>query len=153
MYSRAEISQIKEEFWTTFGRYIAPQLSADHEKINWINYHTGIKGLYFRMEADTKSVSISIEIRSKDQDIRTAIYHRFLSLKKVLDDMVSNEWIWEVHSSDPFGKPYSRLYIVKQNVNVLDKSTWPDMITFLKPKITALDQFWSIVKDGFEEFK
>ena len=36
MFSKAEASSLRHEFWTTFGRYLRPQLSADGEKVNWI---------------------------------------------------------------------------------------------------------------------
>ena len=42
MYSKQELSRIREEFWTSFGRYMQPILSADGEKVNWVNYKTGM---------------------------------------------------------------------------------------------------------------
>jgi hypothetical protein len=35
-------------------------------------------------------------------------------------------------------------------VNIFNQSDWPAIISFLKPRIIALDAFWDMVKDGFE---
>ncbi len=70
MYSKDEASQLKQAFWTTFGQYISPILSTDGLKINWVNYKTGIKHLYFRMEADKQIATIAIEISHPDAGIQ-----------------------------------------------------------------------------------
>jgi len=36
-----------------------------------------------------------------------------------------------------------------KEVNIFDTNAWPAIISFLKPRIIALDKFWSLVKDGF----
>ena len=62
MFSRHEASRIKHEFWTTFGKYMRPILSAEGLKINWVNYHTRLKDVYFRMDAGKKSAMIAITL-------------------------------------------------------------------------------------------
>ena len=54
MYSKSEASQLKQEFWTSFGQYMSPVLSAEGEKLNWINYKTGEKDIFFKMKANNK---------------------------------------------------------------------------------------------------
>ena len=64
MYTKQEASLIKKKFWTSFGRYLQPVPNAEGETINWINYKTGIRDIFFRMDVDTRSAQIAIE-RSK----------------------------------------------------------------------------------------
>jgi len=45
MFSRKELAQSRKEFWMIFGQYMSPVLSSEDEKINWINYKSGVKGL------------------------------------------------------------------------------------------------------------
>ena len=66
MFSKDEASRIRHEFWTTFGKYMAPVPSAEGLKINWINYHTRVKNLYFRMDAANRNAAISISIEHPD---------------------------------------------------------------------------------------
>jgi len=35
-------------------------------------------------------------------------------------------------------------------VNVMQKQNWSKIISFLKPRLIALDAFWGDVKDGVE---
>jgi len=35
-------------------------------------------------------------------------------------------------------------------VNILKENDWPAIISFLKPRIIALDKFWILVKDSFD---
>ncbi|MFA6277828.1 MAG: DUF4268 domain-containing protein, partial [Pedobacter sp.] len=62
MYSKEEASKTRQQFWITFGKYMKPILSAEGLPINWINYKTGIKNIYFRMDAEQHKAIISIEI-------------------------------------------------------------------------------------------
>ena len=48
MYNRNEMARIKQDFWTSFGKYMLPVQPAGDEKINWINYKTGIKGIFLK---------------------------------------------------------------------------------------------------------
>ena len=74
MYTREQASQLRQAFWTAFGQYIAPHPSADGYKINWANYRTGLKHVYFRMHADKKIASIAIEITHPDPDIQELFF-------------------------------------------------------------------------------
>ena len=74
MYTREQASSIRQEFWTRFGRYMAPVLSAEGEKINWINYKTGIRQLNFRMDATQEFAHIGIEINHRDPGQALVLY-------------------------------------------------------------------------------
>ena len=50
MFSRQEASQLRKEFWTAFGTYMKPVPSAEGEKVNWLNYKTGEKDVFFKMD-------------------------------------------------------------------------------------------------------
>lgn len=153
MYTKEEASRIKQEFWTVFGQYLSPYKSIDEEKVNWANYKTGIKHIYFRMNADKKEASISIDITHPDEGIQEFFYEQFLELKYVLSDILGENWIWELHQVDDYGKTMSRIYKELKPVNIFNKSDWPALISFFKPRILALDSFWSDAKYVFDALK
>ena len=66
MYSRQEVSFLTQQFWTAFGQYLAPILSAEGEKINWVNYKTGEKDVRFLMTTESGTAKISITFSHKD---------------------------------------------------------------------------------------
>lgn len=152
MYSRQEASQLRQEFWTTFGQYMAPVLSAEGEKINWVNYKTGEKDIFFKMHADNKKAIIAIELTHKDAGIQQLYFEQFAELKKILEDFLQEAWSWQLHSVDN-GKIISRIFSETENVSIFKKEEWPLLISFFKPRIIGLDAFWSSVKYGFEALK
>jgi hypothetical protein len=153
MYKKDEASQLRQAFWTAFGQYISPHPSAEGGKANWVNYKTGIKHVYFRMQADNKKTSIGIEMTHPDVGIQELFYEQFTELKAILHETLGEEWEWELHSTDEHGNTISRIYKEIGPVNVFKQEDWPDIISFLKPRIIALDEFWSSAKYAFDELR
>lgn len=150
MYSKTEISKYKEEFWTTFGKYLSPVPSAEGMEINWINYKTGVKDVKFFMEADHSKAVIGIKLTHPDKEIQQIYFEEFLKLKSTLENYTGEEWEWVLHTFDAYGKNFSLVFKELHLVNLFKKEDWPDIITFLKPRIIALDAFWCDWKYSIE---
>ena len=148
MYSRQQASQLRQEFWTAFEQYMSPVMSDENECINWINYRTGQKHIYFRMQVDSRHTSIAIELTHPDKETRALYFARLKKWKHLLEEITGEQWTWASEDSDEQGKRLSRIFIQMQEVSVMNKSDWPKIISFLKPRIIALDAFWSQVKEG-----
>ncbi|WP_242919895.1 DUF4268 domain-containing protein [Pontibacter liquoris] len=153
MYTREQASQLRQAFWTTFGQYIAPHLSAEGYRTNWLNYRTGIKDVYFRMQADKKTASIAIELTHPDLEIQQLFFEQFEALRNVLHEQVGEEWQWALHTTNDDDKVISRIYTEISPVNVFDKNDWPALISFFKPRIIALDEFWSNAQYSFDALR
>lgn len=121
MYSKQEAAQRKKEFWTAFGQYMAPVLSAEGEKQAWVNYKTGEKNILFRMQADNKKGSIAIELTHTDAGMQQLYFEQFLQLKPLFTATVGEEWIWRLQGFDEAGKTVSRIYSEIDNVSILKK--------------------------------
>lgn len=153
MYTREQASQLRQAFWTAFGQYMTPVLSVEGLKANWLNYNTGFKHLYFRMKADKKVATIGIEITHPDLEIQDFFMEQFVALKNVLHETVAEEWIWQSHVPDENDKIISRIYQEITPVNVFNRDDWPALISFFKPRIIALDTFWSDAQYAFEDLR
>jgi hypothetical protein len=153
MYSKREATQLRQEFWTAFGQYMAPVLSAEGEKINWTNYKTGEKNIYFRLHADNKTASVAIEIAHKDEALQALYFEQFRELKTLLQNTLQEEWIWLLHTTSDSGRLISRIYKTINPVSVFNKSDWPQLISFFKQRIIALDEFWNTAKHIFEAMR
>ena len=126
-----------------------PLAGADGEQVNWLNYKTGIKHIYFRLDADKHQASVAIELKHPDTGIQMLQFGQFLSLKKILENETAEIWTWEHGATDEDGQEYCRIFTKLEGVNVLKTEDWPAIISFFKPRIVALDNFWNLVKDGF----
>jgi hypothetical protein len=150
MYTRQEASAIKKKFWTRLGQYMKPVPAAGGEPVNWINYKTGIKHLFFRADADRKQVSVSIELQHPDAEIRELYFAQLSSLKNILEEYTGEEWQWQKEYTKEDGRAISRISYIQEGLNVFMEADWPAIISFLKPRLIALDSFWEMVKEGFE---
>lgn len=150
MYSKEEASKIRQQFWITFGKYLKPIPSAEGLPINWINYKTGVKNVFFRMNADQRHTVIAIELTHGDEETRNEFIAQFKAVKLLFTAAVNEEWEWEENTTNEFGAPMSRISKTLQDVSIYNQQNWPELISFLKPRIIALDQFWVEVKPLFE---
>jgi len=153
MYSKAEATQLRQAFWTTFGQYMAPVPSAEGMPTNWINYKTGLKHVYFRMQADNRRASIGIDLTHPDAGVRELFFEQFLELKTLLHETLSEPWRWELHATDANGLPLSRIYTEMEPVNLFNRDDWPTLISFFKPRLVALDEFWNDAQYAFESLR
>ena len=152
MYAKDEVTKLKQEFWTTFGQYMALELSNSGLRINWVNYKTGIKHLYFKMEADGKKATIGIEISHPDRSIQELIFEQFKEFKNILTSCLNEEWNWELHTTDEYGKTVTKISTSLFGVSIFKREEWPKLIEFLKPRLIALDNFWTDARDSFDLF-
>lgn len=150
MYSKQETSLLKKKFWTSFGQYMRPVPGADGEPVNWINYKTGIRHLFFRMDVDNRSAGIAIELRHPDPGMQLEMFEKFKGLKTVLEDTTGEKWDWHPHYRDEDGNMVSRIGKSLDRVSILSEDDWPVIISFWKPRIIALDAFWTSVHSLFE---
>ncbi len=150
MYSKDQATELKQAFWTAFGQYVRPVLSADGLRINWINYKTGVKHIYFKMQADNKLASISIHITHPDTELQELFLEQVSTYKTLLHSTLGEEWEWQLHVPDQYGKIVSRIYTELQPVSIFKQEDWPKLISFFKPRMIALDEFWSTAKYAFE---
>jgi hypothetical protein len=150
MYTKQEISKQKQAFWTAFGRYMKPVLSADGEEISWLNYKTGNKHVSFKMDVDSRQAQVVIVLDHADSDTQQLFYGRMVELKDIFYETVGeDDWTWMPVTVDEYGKRVSIIQKRLTGVNMFKNEDWPAIISFLKPRIMALDAFWSMVRYQF----
>ncbi|WP_231490190.1 DUF4268 domain-containing protein [Pedobacter sp. Leaf170] len=151
MYSKEEAARLRQQFWISFGQYMKPVPSASGSTVHWINYKTGVKNIFFKMDADNKKASISIQLTHSDIGIRHLIFNQFEEFKGMFTSTMNEEWEWIQDYTDEYGKTISQIIITLKGISVFNQSQWPDLISFFKPRIVALDEFWDNVKPVFED--
>lgn len=151
MYSKEEATRLRQQFWISFGQYMKPVPSASGSTVHWINYKTGVKQIFFKMDVDNKKAVISIQLTHPDPGVRHLIFNQFEEFKSMLSATLNEEWDWIQDATDEFGKTVSLITTELTNVNIYNQKDWPELISFFKPRIIALDEFWDNVKPVFED--
>ena len=150
MYSKQKASQLRKNFWTSFGQYMRPLRNADDETVNWLNYKTGVNHLYFRMDADSMHAGIGVEFCHADPSQQQYHFEKFRQLESLFHETMGEKWEWRLHTTDDDGKLVSRISRELDGVNIFNTQDWQTIISFLKQRIIALDIFWRLVKERFE---
>jgi hypothetical protein len=153
MYTREEAARIRRAFWTALGQYLAPIPPAGGGPVNWINYKTGVKDLFFRMDAGREEAFTGIVLAQPDTGRQALYYDRFESLRSFLHDTLGEEWTWQPLTRDESGRTLSRIFTTLPGVDVLRQEDWPRLISFFKPRIVALDEFWSVAGETFRSLE
>jgi hypothetical protein len=152
LYSKAQSSEIKQAFWTAFGKYMALLPSAEGAKTNWINYKTGFKFIKFRMDADNKSAIIAIEFTHPELAQQKLMFDQLRGLEKVLFEHLKEEWSWQVNIPNENSRPISSVSKSLSNVSIYRQEDWAKLISFFKPRLLALDAFWCMAQHSFEAY-
>jgi hypothetical protein len=153
LYSKEQTSALKQAFWTAFGQYMSLSLNADGQKINWINYKTGLKHLSFKMQADKHAAYIAIEMTHPDPGMQMLLFEQFKEFRVLMEASIGEEWDWQLHVQNEHYKTVSRIYKALPLVSIYKQEDWPAIISFFKPRIIALDEFWNDAQYSFDLFK
>src|SRR4051812_41610120 len=120
MFSKQEASRLRKEFWTTFGQYMKPVPSLEGEKVNWLNYKTGEKDVFFKMDASNTGAIIAIEIAHKDLGMQQMYFEQFRQMHGMLEQALNEKWEWLLHHTDEQGRITSRIYKRLDDVSVFN---------------------------------
>ncbi|WP_298248191.1 DUF4268 domain-containing protein [uncultured Christiangramia sp.] len=139
MFSREEAKQIRQEFWTSFGKEFPHK---------WLLYDTKMKEIQLKFSFEHKVAQVSLDITDADELLRDYYFEKLLSLKTVLKDSYLPEIIFVKDYVLPEGKTVSRIYVEKEGVNIYNKKFWPEVKQFLAENMLKLEEFF----DDFQDF-
>lgn len=121
-------ANLKREFWTVFGNYMKPVLGSSMQKVNWINYKTGNRNVVFKIYFTANEATVEVVLSQSAKQLLLSLWDHDISF-------MENE--------------HGNLIITKADVNIFERSTWPQAISFLKNSLIKLDEFWVNHKDFF----
>ncbi|WP_434035903.1 DUF4268 domain-containing protein [Formosa sp. 4Alg 33] len=138
MFSKEESRELRELFWTSFGKSFPRK---------WILYDTKIKGFSFKFHFDTKSAFVTLDV---EHDLENRIKHweKLESLKSILRDDYLPEAIFEEEFLLDNGKEISRIYVpLDQKVSIHNKNTWQEVMVFLNENMSKFESFFEDYSD------
>ena len=138
MFSKEESRQIRQEFWTSFGKSFPRK---------WILYNTKIKGFSFKFYFDTKKALVALDIEDNLEN-RINYWEKLLSLKTILKDEFLPNAIYEESFYLENGKEISRIYIpLEEKVSIHNKNSWQTVMVFFNEKMSLFEAFFDEYKD------
>lgn len=137
MYSKEASTQLRKEFWTSFGKSFPRK---------WLLYNTKIKDLWLKFDADPKKAMVCIDIAMKSDEKRKQYFDKFLSLKNIFLSEIP-ELIFDDHYRLENNKVISRIYIQLENVSIHNKNTWQQIYDFFIINMEKLEKLFIEYQD------
>lgn len=138
MFSKEESRQLRETFWTSFGKSFPRK---------WILYDTKIKGFSFKFHFDTKSALVALDLED-DLETRINSWEKLLSMKSILKEEYLPDAIFEEEYYLDNGKEISRIYVpLEQKVSIHNKNSWQEVMVFFNTTMDKLESFFTDFED------
>ncbi|WP_452601251.1 DUF4268 domain-containing protein [Pontimicrobium sp. MEBiC06410] len=138
MFSKEESRQIRQLFWTSFGKSFPRK---------WILYNTKIKGFSFKFHFDNKTAAVFLDLED-DLENRIKYWEKLQSLKTILKDEYLPDAIFEEEYYLENGKEISRIHLyLDQKVSIHNKNSWQMVMEFFNEKMSAFEAFFETYKD------
>ncbi|MGB0973447.1 MAG: DUF4268 domain-containing protein [Flavobacteriaceae bacterium] len=140
MFSKEESRQLRELFWTSYGKSFPRK---------WLLYNTKVKGVTLKFQADRKTASVCIDIEHEDELERLIQFEKFQAIKTILE----TEYLPEVIFDDNFYLIQSEKYICRiyvkhdEKFSIYNKNTWRAAYEFFNAKMHLLESFFIEYKD------
>ncbi|MEO9953498.1 DUF4268 domain-containing protein [Nonlabens sp.] len=141
MYSKEEARNVRQQFWTMFGKRYDRK---------WMLYDTKLKDVVLKFSFEDRRVLVSIDITHDDDLIRSYYYDKFISLKAVMLEEVSNDLIFDDAYMLESGKIISRVFVMHEGVKIQKKTDWPEVYEFYFKYMDRMESFFVEYKDFIE---
>ena len=154
MFSKAEAKERRQAFWTTFAVYMRKHKPTNHPKTKWVNYRTGVRDLYFRLNTNGRKAQVCIDLQHNDEGIRVLFYEQWLELRKVFESIAGSEWKWEadVYDAETY-QTLSRISVETEGLNYFNKEDWSALFQFFEKHMVPLDEFWGEFQEVFKQLE
>jgi len=138
MYSKEESRQIKQLFWTSFGKSFPRK---------WLLYNTKIKGFTFKFHFDNKTALVTLDLED-DLENRITYWEKLQSLKSILHNEYLPDAIFEEEYFLENGKEISRIYVpLDKKVSIHNKNTWQEVMVFFNENMHQFEAFFEEYQD------
>ena len=150
MFSRDEARAWNERFFTLYGTYMRRHQPQAEGARQWLNYRTGVKNLFFRIEATGKEALAAIDIQHADEGIRQLFFDQFLEFRKALESH-TGPLIWDTSYTLPNGRLIARIYQKQEGVSLYSEEDWHRIFPFFEQYLLGFDAFWADFREAFIE--
>ena len=138
MFSKEEATQLRKEFWISFGKSFPRK---------WLLYNTKIKGFAFKFVADRKKALVCLDIEHPEEIANELLFDQITSLKTLLEAEIP-----EVIFSDEYelenGKIIKRIYVpLEKKFSIYNKKTWRDCYEFYFETMPKFELFFYEYED------
>lgn len=149
MLKKEELRQLRVDFWSAFEDFNKKKRTSNNRKINWAQYKSGIKDIYFRMDFTTHEAFFAIDLQMRDAAVRALVWEQFMETEKLLKLHIGDEIQHQESLLLEEGFEIHRMRWSMEGVSIANEEDYEKVIQYLSEKIYGLDRFWYEFSDLF----
>jgi hypothetical protein len=138
MYSKEEAKNVRQQFWTMFGKRYDRK---------WLLYDTKLKDINLKFSFEDRRALVSIDVNHDDAIFRAYYYEKLISLENIMKEEVSDELVFEENYILESGKTISRVFVMYEGVKIQKQTDWPEVYQFFYTYMDRLESFFREYKD------
>ncbi len=150
MYSKAELKQLKVDFWEGFSTYCQQQNVFKHRRGKFILYDTKLKGVELKFEVSRNHVGVMIEFNGS-QEFRSERYRQFCSYRYLFDEVFAdNELEWCAHFQRESGENVARILLQHKGLDIHRREHWMDFYHFMANNMQRMESVFVQIREWLE---
>ncbi|OJU38635.1 MAG: hypothetical protein BGN96_03100 [Bacteroidales bacterium 45-6] len=146
MYSKAELKQLKIDFWEGFGSYCRFKRAFKHRKGKFILYDTKLKGVEMKFDVSREGAFVILEFNARCEEQRMERYREFETYRYIFDVAFSEGLIWLPNFERESGEVVARIYLHKSGLDFHKREDWVALYEFMAANMQRME-------DAFEEIR
>lgn len=151
MYSKEERQDLTRRFYTQFDQYCKELPQFRNRRRRWMLHHTKVRGVRFKFDPSRNHVDVALELFHQNEDERMEVFGKFEQCRELFGKGFDGQLVWDPFFVDPYGKELGRIYMRKQEVDMLNEAQWPEIFEFMAQNMLRLERNFMSIKDLFEE--
>ena len=147
MYSKAELKNLKLEFWESFAAFCEVQPYLRRRKKIWTLYDTKVKGVELKFDAKRDGAFVILEVNHKGEEARLEMFERLTWYKETLEKDFPEGLTWDICFVRDTGKQVARIYTSKSGIDFHRRQDWGEFFSFMASQMYLLERnFMSIAE-------
>lgn len=146
MYSKAELKQLKIDFWEGFASYCRFKKAFKHRKEKFILYDTKLKGVEMKFDVGREGAFVILELNARSEEQRNARYGEFETYRSVFDTVFSEQLVWQPCYQRESGEVVARIYLHKSGLDFHKREHWVALYQFMADNMQRME-------DAFEQIR
>ena len=150
MITKEEKARLKAQFIQSLENETSLYRNAHRKNMNWLQYRTGLKDIYLRLEIFESSATLCFDFQHRNEGIRKLMFEQITEMRALLNSMSPGPWDWEGEVPHPVtGMKITRISRTPPNLSLYEEKDHPAMVKELTAFYRAFDKFWFDAKDVF----
>ena len=147
MYSKAELKNLKVEFWESFAAFCEVQPYLRRRRKIWTLYNTKVRGVELKFDATREGAYVILEVNHRNEGERLEMFERLTWYKETIEKDFPEGLIWDICYVRETGKEVAWIYTSKLGIDFHRRSDWGEFFQFMARQMYLLERnFMSIAE-------